>query len=69
MVIGEVGLVGEVRGVTFVEKRVSEAEKLGFKTCILPSHNLKEFHEKRKIDLIGVSTVNEAIEKLHLGRA
>ncbi|GAI13323.1 unnamed protein product, partial [marine sediment metagenome] len=69
MVIGEVGLVGEVRGVTFVEKRVSEAEKLGFKTCILPSHNLKEFHKKRKIDLIGVSTVNEAIEKLHLGRA
>ncbi len=68
-VIGEVGLAGEVRGVTFIEKRVSEAEKLGFKTCVLPSHNLKEFPEKRKIDLIGVSSVNEAIEKLHLGRA
>ncbi|NIM03878.1 DNA repair protein RadA [bacterium] len=69
VVIGEVGLAGEVRGVTFIEKRVSEAEKLGFKTCVLPSHNLKEFHEKRKIDLIGVSSVNEAIEKLRLGRA
>jgi len=69
VVIGEVGLAGEVRGVTFVEKRVSEAEKLGFKTCILPSHNLREFHQKRKIDLIGVSTVNEAIEKLRIGRA
>jgi len=69
VVIGEVGLAGEVRGVTFVEKRVSEAEKLGFKTCILPSHNLREFHQKRKIDLIGVSTVNEAIEKLRLGQA
>jgi len=68
VVIGEVGLTGEVRGVTLIEKRASEAEKLGFKTCILPSHNLKEFHEKRKIDLIGVSSVNEAIEKLHLGR-
>jgi len=69
VVIGEVGLVGEVRGVAFVEKRVSEAEKLGFKTCILPNHNLKEFHKKGKIDLIGVSTVNEAIEKLRLEQA
>jgi len=66
VIIGEVGLAGEVRGVPFVEKRVREAEKLGFKSCILPSHNLKEFHKKGKIDLIGVSTVNEAIEKLHL---
>ena len=64
VIIGEVGLTGEVRGVSFIEKRVSEAEKLGFKTCILPSHNLREFHQKRKIDLVGVSTVNEAIEKL-----
>ncbi len=69
VVIGEVGLAGEVRGVTFIEKRVSEAEKLGFKTCVLPNNNLKEFHRKGKIDLIGVSTVNEAIEKLHIGRA
>jgi len=68
VVIGEVGLAGEVRGVTLIEKRVSEAEKLGFETCILPSHNLKEFHKKRKIDLVGVSSVNEAIEKLHLER-
>ncbi|MDH5662241.1 MAG: DNA repair protein RadA [Elusimicrobiota bacterium] len=68
-VIGEVGLAGEVRGVTFIEKRVSEVEKLGFKTCVLPIHNLKEFHKKGKIDLIGVASVNEAIEKLHLGRA
>jgi len=66
VIIGEVGLTGEVRGVSFIEKRVSEAEKLGFKTCILPSHNLREFHQKRKIELVGVSTVNEAIEKLHL---
>jgi DNA repair protein RadA/Sms len=69
VVIGEVGLAGEVRGVTFVEKRVMEAEKLGFKTCVLPSYNLREFSRKRKIDLIGVSTVNEAIEKLNLSRA
>ena len=68
VIIGEVGLVGEVRGVPFVEKRVREAEKLGFKSCILPGHNLKEFHKRGKIELIGVSTVNESIEKLHLGR-
>jgi len=69
VVIGEVGLAGEVRGVTFIEKRVGEAEKLGFETCVLPAQNLKELYKKRKIDLIGVSTVNEAIERLHLSRA
>lgn len=69
VVTGEVGLAGEVRGVTLAEKRVSEAEKMGFKTCIVPNYNLKEFHKKRRIELIGVSTVNEAIEKLHLVKA
>ena len=34
---GEVGLSGEVRGVTMAEQRVAEAAKLGFRRCILPS--------------------------------
>ena len=33
---GEVGLTGEIRNVNFIEKRISEAAKLGFKKCIVP---------------------------------
>ncbi len=36
LVIGEVGLTGEVRAVNLIDKRLKEAEKLGFKTCIIP---------------------------------
>ena len=67
LVIGEVGLGGEVRAVTRVESRVKEALQMGFERCILPKRNLKgpalsEF--KGKIDLIGVESVDEAIGKL-----
>ena len=37
--IGEVGLTGEVRAVNMIEKRLKEAEKLGFKKCIIPENN------------------------------
>ena len=39
--IGEVGLTGEVRSVNLIEKRLKEAEKLGFKKCIIPENNKK----------------------------
>ncbi len=61
IVIGEVGLAGEIRAVSFIDKRVNEARKLGFKTCIIPKGNLKGFSSK-KIELIGVSTIREAVK-------
>ena len=66
MVIGEVGLTGEVRRVNMIEKRLKEAEKLGFKTCIIPESNKKLLKEKYKLDIIGVKNVNEAMQKLGL---
>ena len=39
--LGEVGLTGEVRAVNLIDKRLKEAEKLGFKTCIIPKSNKK----------------------------
>ena len=60
--IGEVGLGGEVRGVAQVRKRVTEAAKLGFRRAIIPKSNLKEFGTKEAVELIGVSTVQEAVE-------
>ena len=63
VVFGEVGLSGEVRGVTSAEIRVKEAAKLGFKRCIIPERNASQINME-SIEIIGVSTVREAIENL-----
>lgn len=65
IVFGEVGLSGEIRGVSQVDVRLKEAEKLGFKRFILPrinSDNLK--HKDSKQKYIGIENINEAIEIL-----
>ena len=64
--IGEVGLTGEVRSVNFVEKRIKEAEKMGFKTCIIPESNKKLLKENYKLDIIGVKNIIDAIKYLGL---
>lgn len=63
VVLGEVGLAGEVRAITQPEQRIAEAEKLGFKTCILPAGNVKRL-KKGKISLNGVGSVEEAMQLL-----
>ena len=66
VIFGEVGLAGEVRAINHVEQRVREAAKLGFNRCILPADNLKKLKKLKKIadvELVGVSTVKEAIER------
>ena len=60
--LGEVGLSAEVRAVTSVEPRIAEAQRLGFKRCIIAKNNLKGIKKKKGIELIGVETVNEAME-------
>ena len=64
--LGEVGLTGEVRSINFIEKRVKESEKLGFKTCIIPESNKKLLKENYKLDIIGVNNIIEAIKYLKL---
>lgn len=61
VIIGEVGLAGEVRSVSFMEKRVQEAAKLGFTEAIVPYENAAEL-EGLKIKIEGVRTVKEAVE-------
>jgi len=63
VIFGEVGLAGEVRAVTQAEQRIAEAEKLGFKNCIVPAGNLKRL-KAGSIKLLGVSTVDEAMQLL-----
>lgn len=62
VVFGEVGLTGEVRGVSRVDQRVKEAEKLGFRRVILPEKSLKGWTAPTGIEIIGVSTVSEALK-------
>jgi len=63
IVLGEVGLGGEVRGVSRVETRLKEAIHMGFKKCILPKRNLKGLSVAlvEKITLIDVELVDQAI--------
>lgn len=62
---GEVGLSGEVRGVTGIKERISEAEKLNFEACIIPEVCLKEADiNNKKIKIIGVKNIKEAIDML-----
>jgi DNA repair protein RadA/Sms len=63
-IFGEIGLTGEVRGVSQPDRRVAEAERLGFKKCVLPKTNLKSVASREGILLIGVSSVREAVERV-----
>ena len=60
------GLTGEVRAVNLIEKRIKEAEKLGFKKCIIPENNKKLLKENFNLDIIGVKNIVEAMKYLDL---
>ena len=66
VVMGEVGLTGEVRRINLIEKRLKEAEKLGFKTCIIPENNKKGLKDEYKLDIIGVKNIGEALRRLNI---
>jgi DNA repair protein RadA/Sms len=62
---GEVGLSGEIRPVSRIEQRISEAEKLGFKQIIVPKLNMQGLNLKRtNIEIIPVRKVEEAFRVL-----
>ncbi|MGN0160649.1 MAG: DNA repair protein RadA [Lachnospiraceae bacterium] len=62
---GEVGLSGEIRGVSQAELRVAEAIRLGFDRCIIPSVCLASVEKMRsKIELIGVKNVNDLMQMM-----
>lgn len=66
VLIGEVGLTGEIRRVSRIEQRVQEAAKLGFKRAIIPAKNMDGWTAPKHIEIIGVQSVQEAI-KVTLG--
>ncbi|HBR17454.1 MAG: DNA repair protein RadA [Deltaproteobacteria bacterium RIFCSPLOWO2_12_FULL_43_16] len=69
IVFGEVGLTGEVRGISQAEPRINEAEKLGFDRCILPKDNLSKIKNvgangSSPLQLVGVTSVKEMMDVL-----
>ena len=63
-VFGEVGLAGEVRGVSQAALRVREAAQMGFTRCVLPEGNCSPDDVPAGIELVGVKTVADALEQL-----
>ncbi|MBF0479610.1 MAG: DNA repair protein RadA [Candidatus Omnitrophica bacterium] len=63
--IGEVGLAAEVRSVSQISARLKEAEKLGFKRCVMPKNNLKAGSDiKTNLKIVAVENVRQALEVL-----
>ncbi len=64
ILIGEVGLGGELRSVSSIEKRISEAEKLGFNQIYIPANNSKGISKNLKSKVFPLENLSEAINKL-----
>ena len=64
LVLGEVGLAGEVRAVAQVEARLGEAARLGFRRALVPHANARHAETPDGLELIGVETVGEALDRL-----
>lgn len=66
LAFGEIGLGGEIRAVSACEQRIREAEKLGFKKCVVPRYNLMKMKSNLKvnIEVVGVSNIRQAFEAI-----
>jgi len=64
VVLGEVGLTGEVRAIGQVDSRVTEIKKMGFKRCLVPDGNFKRIRDIKGIQVAGIKSVSEAVEAL-----
>ncbi len=64
VLIGEVGLGGEIRGVSRLEMRIRECAKMGFETVVCPSRSLQEFSPPSKIRTVGVESISKVLELL-----
>ena len=64
IILGEVGLGGEIRSVGHIDKRIQEAEKLGFKSVIIPSGNEKGLKISNKIKTHSIDNLKQAIDLL-----
>jgi DNA repair protein RadA/Sms len=64
LVLGEVGLAGEVRAVAQADARLAEAARLGFRRALLPAGNARHAEVPAGLDVEGVETVSDALDRL-----
>ncbi len=64
VIMGEVGLTGEVRAIGQADARISEAAKMGFTRCIVPQGNLRRLSPVADVEAVGVDTVTKAVDAL-----
>ncbi len=64
VVVGEVGLGGEIRTINQIEKRIMESNKLGFRRIVLPKGNLKNLPINGGLEIVEVETIDQAIRSL-----
>jgi DNA repair protein RadA/Sms len=64
VVLGEVGLAGEVRAIGQVDIRLAEVKKMGFNRCLVPDSNLKRIADIDGIEVSGIKKVSEAVDAL-----
>ena len=64
VLLGEVGLTGEVRAIGRTDIRVTEASKLGFRRCLLPQSNVERLPEVQSCELIGVKSLQDVLSVL-----
>lgn len=64
VIIGEIGLTGEVRSVSSIEQRISEAQKLGFETVIIPSSAVSKILKSFDIEIVSVERISLALAKI-----
>jgi DNA repair protein RadA/Sms len=62
--VGEVGLTGEIRGISHMAQRIAEAERMGFRTVYVPFRGMKNLKKYRDIHVTGVETVRELVQKV-----
>ncbi|MCB2229285.1 DNA repair protein RadA [bacterium] len=63
LVLGEVGLSGEMRGITMIERRIAEAAKLGYTTAVIPKSNVSQVGQT-PMELIGVADLQSALDRI-----
>jgi DNA repair protein RadA/Sms len=64
VVFGEIGLAGEVRAVNLAEQRLAEANKLGYRRCLLPRHNRQRLQSDGGLELVAVDRLAAALDTL-----
>ncbi len=64
MVVGEIGLSGEIRGINMPQQRINEAKKMGFTGCIMPAVSMEGLSVPKGFHCIGVRSVQDAIHQI-----